>query len=80
MYRMTHAAPNPQTSWQRLHTLTVRTYRQIAAVLEEREGTPISEDRVAHICKKAEMKLIDALHDDPVLGKRYGLHRSRPSG
>ena len=71
MYRMTHAAPNPQTSGQRLHTLAVRTYRQIAAVLEERDGRPISADRVAHICKKAEMKLTHALRADPVLGKRY---------
>lgn len=71
MYRLTHEAPYPRTSEDRPNGFAVRTYRQIAEVLEERDGRPISEDRVAHICRSAELKIIEALSADPVLGKRF---------
>ena len=71
MYRLINEAPNPRTSGHRPNGLAVRTYRQIAEVLKEREGKPISADRVAHICRSAELKIIDVLRADPVLGKRF---------
>jgi hypothetical protein len=50
--------------------LAVRTYRQIAEVLEQR-GTPgLTPARVAHICRVAEMKLALALLADPVVHQR----------
>lgn len=71
MYRLTHETPYLRTTEQRPNAFAVRTYRQIAEVLQEREGKPISEDRVAHICRSAELKIIDAIRADPVIGKRY---------
>ena len=70
MYRLINEAPYPRTSVNRPNGIAVRTYRQIADVLEERDGKPITADRVAHICRSAEIKIINALSADHVFGKR----------
>jgi hypothetical protein len=68
MFRLNDTARGVHTHEHRPHTLAVRTYRQIAEMLAKREGKPISPDRVAHICRAAELKIIDALRADTVLG------------
>ena len=46
----------------------LRTYRQIAAILTEREGAPVDAELVSRVCRAAEKKLARALLVDPVLG------------
>ena len=52
----------------------MRTYREIADILAEREGTPTSPQSVAQICRMAEMKILHALlvADQVIRGR---LHR-----
>jgi len=45
--------------------LALRTYRQIAAILEAQGGTPITPARVRQICEAAEMKIVRAVVDEP---------------
>ncbi len=71
MYKMKHLSPGSRTHGRQPHTSGVMSYRQIAEVLEELEGEPISADRVAHICREAEWKIVDAVEADPMLGKRF---------
>ena len=47
--------------------LAIRTYQQIAQVLEAREGVSITPRRVAQLCHRAETRLIGALLADPLV-------------
>ncbi len=44
----------------------VRSYQQIAAILTERQGRPISARRVMLLCGSAERKIVRALLAGPV--------------
>lgn len=44
-----------------------RTYPQIAAILSERSGRPVSPASVRCICRSAETKLVRGCLADPVL-------------
>ena len=48
-------------------TAAVRSYRQIAAILVERDGISISPKRVKKICGAAERKFARGLLADPVI-------------
>ena len=51
----------------------LRTYRQISKILAEREGRRTSPKRVAHICRVAEMKIVQALLlADLAIRSRFG--------
>lgn len=54
----------------------LRTYRQVAEILTEREGKPISTAEVGEICRTAERKIARALLRDPEAMRLFG---SRPT-
>jgi len=45
----------------------LRTYRQIAQILSERQGTAMTQARVGRMCRAAEMKITRRLRADPVI-------------
>lgn len=73
MHRLNDAASNQHNPEPRSPgTAFVRTYRQIAELLAEREGAPIDLARVKQICRTAESKLVHAMLADPVIGEWLG--------
>lgn len=60
--------------WRGCSVRPVRTYREIAAILGERRGAPISPARVRRVCRTAEAKVVRGLLADPELSR---LMRSR---
>ena len=66
VYRMNDSSSSQHAREPCLKMSAVRTYRQIAKVLTEREGAPISPSRVRRMCLAAERKLARALLADPV--------------
>lgn len=52
---------------QRLHALPIRTYRQIAEILAERDGVCLSTTHIRRACLSAEQQLVDAILNDSEL-------------
>jgi hypothetical protein len=78
MHRLSDAASDEHTPEPRSpRTAAVLTYRQIAEILAEREGTPIDLARVKEICRTAERKLVHAMLADPVIGEWLGPSAAR---
>jgi hypothetical protein len=50
-------------------TPSLRSYGEIAAMLADRDGSDVSEERVRQICGAAERKIARALWNDPVVWK-----------
>lgn len=69
MNESTTSEPQPAESQPR--SLTLRTYKQIAAILVQRGSVPITSTRVAQICRSAERKLARALAGDPAVRERW---------
>ena len=69
---------------RKLAISTIRTYRQIAAILTKREGLPISSVHVKQMCRMAERKFARALLADHVIrtqlqsGKSQGYQAIQP--
>jgi hypothetical protein len=70
MSRLNAPATSPPTIEERLGVPAVRTYRQIARILTEREGAAINQALVGRMCRAAEMKLAGLLLADPVIRER----------
>ena len=67
MHRWTGTATEQHTPEHYRETPAVRTYQQIAQILAERDGTPVSPALVEDVCQAAEMRILQALIADPVL-------------
>lgn len=55
----------------------VRTFRQIAQIIEEREGRSMTPTEVAKLCRSAEAKFAGAIHSDPALEARLEAYCQR---
>lgn len=60
-----------------LETVPVRSYREIARVLAEREGIALTQARVGQLCRSAELKLVRILMADPLVRARLRFRAER---
>jgi len=67
MHQLIETTSNQRTRKRRATTIAVRTYRQIADILGENEGTRISPFQVRQICLAAERKFTRAFIAEPLL-------------
>lgn len=77
MNRLSYTASNQHASEHGPKALAVRTYRRIAEILAEREGTPVRPAHVKQICRAAERKITRALRADPVFHDLFGSSAAR---
>ncbi len=68
MHRFNDAKHDQHTSGHR-RVPVARSYSEIARILAEREGAPISPAEVEHQFRNAERKLAHATRADPVIAR-----------
>jgi hypothetical protein len=78
MHRLSDTASNQPTAEYDPTTPAIRSYREIARILAERDGTAITQALVGRMCRAAEMKLASALLADPEVHARLRPSAARP--
>ena len=79
MSRFHDTASNQHTDIHR-KAPAVRSYREIARILAEREGASISPAEVGQMCRTAERKIADASRTDPVIDQWLATVHRAPIG
>ncbi|MEX0776236.1 MAG: hypothetical protein WD042_11075 [Phycisphaeraceae bacterium] len=77
MHRYGDATSRPHRFEDNSKTSAVCSYRQIARILAEREGTRLSQARVGRMCRSAEARLASLLLADPEIRARLRLSSAR---
>ena len=70
-YRWHDPASSQPRPEPRPKTPALRSYRQIARILAERDGTAITQALVRRMCQAAERTIARALLADPVIRERF---------
>ena len=71
MYRLRATESQPRLPEPDPKALAVRSYRQIARVLSERDGTATTAALVGRMCRAAERKIARIVLADPVLREPF---------